>query len=63
MSELLRNPFVAAVLGAVAVMAGVLVSDLVGWRDSAVASTYIIAAVAGAVGGYLGTVSFNKRRQ
>gem|GEM_PF-5069144 len=63
MSELLRNPFVAALLGAIAVMVGVLVSDLVGWRDNASVWTYIIAAVAGSVGGYLGTVSFNRRRQ
>jgi len=44
-------------------MVGVLVSDLVGWRDNASVWTYIIAAVAGSVGGYLGTVSFNRRRQ
>ena len=50
----------AALLGAFSILVALFILDLVGWRDSD-AWDYVIGAVGGAVGGWLGSLIMRKR--
>ena len=62
MSNFLGAPIGSAITGAVAIVIGIFVFGLLGWFEEPTPWSYVLGAIAGFVGGYLGGV-FRQRRE